>query len=300
MKIDKRNGNVAFEDGSHTYWNVNDNEKYISVTTLIHRYTQPFLEDFWSSYKALEKLLPKDTWVIEKRALVSSKKITEEMVESYGIDLNTFNKMKQDILDEWDKKNRDSCERGTKIHAELEQSFYNSPKDISLNKYGIGGKFECRKDYTDLDLEHGVYPEYLVYRESDDGVLRIAGQIDLLIKQGNDIFLVDHKTNAKIDVKSGYDGLTRSNVMMKYPLNNLMDCNFIHYSLQLSTYAWMLQKINPDFVIKDLIINHYDHQGNNVLYHCDYLKRDVEKMLLHYKKELALKKHRESRKKIEY
>lgn len=38
MKIDKQNGNVAFENSSHTYWNVNDNEKYVSVTTLIHRY----------------------------------------------------------------------------------------------------------------------------------------------------------------------------------------------------------------------------------------------------------------------
>lgn len=67
---------------------------------------------------------------------------------------------------------------------------------------------------------------------------------------------------------------------MKYPLNNLMDCNFYHYTLQLSTYAWMLQKINPNFVIKDLILNHYDHNGNNTLYHCEYLKHDVEKCFI--------------------
>ena len=61
MKIDKQNGNVAFSEDSHTYWNVNDNEKYISVTTLIHKFTQPFDKDFWSAYKALEKLIPKDS-----------------------------------------------------------------------------------------------------------------------------------------------------------------------------------------------------------------------------------------------
>ena len=43
---------------------------------------------------------------------------------------------------------------------------------------------------------------------------------------------------------------------MKYPLNNLDDSNFWHYSLQLSTYAWMLQKLNPNFIIKDLISNY--------------------------------------------
>jgi ATP-dependent exoDNAse (exonuclease V) beta subunit len=149
-------------------------------------------------------------------------------------------------------------------------------------------------------LQYGVYPEYLIYRESDDGILKIAGQIDLIVKSGNDIYIIDHKTNKKIDQKGGFDSKTKSTAKMKYPLNNLEDCNLLHYSLQLSTYAWMLQKINPNFIIKDLILNHYDHEGNNTLYHCDYLKHDVEKMLYHYKKELILQKQRDKRKRIEY
>jgi hypothetical protein len=87
---------------------------------------------------------------------------------------------------------------------------------------------------------------------------------------------------------------------MKYPLNTLDDCNYWHYAMQLSTYAWMLQKINPNFVIKDLILNHYDHNGNNTLYHCDYLKDEVERMLCFYKKELISEKRKAERKRIEY
>lgn len=300
MKIDKQNGNVAFENESHTYWNVNDNKKYISVTTLIHRYTQEFDKDFWSSYKALEKLLPKDSWNIEKKSLLNTKKFNKDLLEIYNISENDFNKIQQEILDAWDEENRKSCERGTKIHEEIENSFYKNPKDISLQKFGLGGKFECKKDYSELDLEYGVYPEYLIYRESEDGILRIAGQVDLIIKSGNDIVIVDHKSNKKIDLKSGYNIQTKSTAKMKYPLNNLDDANFYHYTLQLSTYAWMLQKINPDFVIKDLILNHYDHNGNNTLYHCDYLKKDVERMLYHYKKEIILEQQRSKRKRIEY
>lgn len=300
MKIDKQNGNVAFENESHTYWNVNDNERYVSVTTLIHKYTQEFDKEFWSAYKALEKLIPKDSWAIEKKSLLNSKKFDKEILETYDISELDFNKTQQGILDAWDEENRKSCERGTKIHEEIEHSFYDHPKDISLQKFGLGGKFECRKDYSELDLEFGIYPEYLIYRESDDGILRIAGQVDLIVKQGNEITIIDHKTNKKIDQKSGFNSATKSSSKMKFPLNNLMDCNFYHYTLQLSTYAWMLQKINPDFVIKDLILNHYDHQGNNTLYHCDYLKDDVERMLKHYKKELILEKQRNKRKRIEY
>lgn len=300
MKIDKQNGNVAFSEDSHTYWNVNDNEKYISVTTLIHKFTQPFDKDFWSAYKALEKLIPKDSWAVEKKSLLSSKKFDKSILDLYDISEVEFNETQQGILDEWDNENRKSCERGTKIHEEIEHSFYNNPHDISLQKFGIGGKFECKRDYSELDLEYGVYPEYLIYRESDDDILRIAGQVDLIIKSGNEITIVDHKTNKKIEQKSGFNTSTRSNVKMKYPLNNLMDCNFYHYTMQLSTYAWMLQKINPNFVIKDLILNHYDHNGNNTLYHCEYLKSEVEKMLYFYKKQVILERQKEKRKRIEY
>lgn len=301
MQIDKRNGNVCFNDKSHCYFDVNDeSKKYISVTTLIGRYEQEFDKDFWSAYKALEKLLPKDAWQLEKKSLLASKKFNKELLSTYDISENDFNKAQQDILDEWDKKNREACERGTKIHADLENSFYAGGKNVTLKKFGIGGKFECKKDYSDLDLEYGVYPEYLIYRESDDGILKLAGQIDCIVKSGNDIILIDHKTNAKIDLKSGYNTQTKSTVKMKYPLNNLDDVNFWHYTMQLSTYAWMLQKINPNFVIKDLILNHYDHEGNNTLYHCEYRKHDVEKMLYHYKKELILEQQRNKRKRIEY
>lgn len=300
MKIDKQNGNVAFNNDKHCYWNVDDNEKYISVTTLIHQFTQPFDKEFWSAYKALEKLLPKDSWAIEKKSLLNTHKFDKSILELYDISENDFNRTQQGILDDWDNENKRSCERGTRIHEEIENSFYKNSTNISLQKFGIGGKFECKKDYPELDLEYGVYPEYLISRESDDGILRIAGQVDLIVKSGNEITIIDHKTNKKIDMKSGFNTTTKQNAKMQYPLNNLMDCNFYHYTMQLSTYAWMLQKINPDFVIKDLILNHYDHEGNNTIYHCDYLKTEVERMLCFYKKKLILEKQRAKRKRIEY
>ena len=301
MKFDKKNGNVAFVDKTHEYFDVTDpNKKYISVTTLIHKYTRPFDSDFWSKYKALERLIPKDSWQIEKKSLLSSKKFDKEILKIYNISENKFNKEQQNILDEWQKKNIESCRRGTKIHSMLENALYKAEKNVSLKKFGIGGKFECKKDHTELDLEYGVYPEYLIYRESEDGILRIAGQVDLIIKSGNEITIVDHKTNKKIEQKSFYNSKTRSSAKMKYPLNNLDDVNFYHYTMQLSTYAWMLQKINPNFIIKDLILNHYDHNGNNTLYHCEYLKDEVERMLRFYKKQVILDKQKEKRKRIEY
>lgn len=300
MQVDKKNGNVCYNDLNHIYWNEKDESRYTSVTTLIHSFTQPFDKEFWSAYKALEKLIPKENWAIEKKSLLSTKRFDTSILDLYNIDAGVFSDTQQDILDEWDKANKDSCERGTAIHAELENQYYKKPKDISLKKYGLGGKFECKKGYTELGMKQGVYPEYLISYESEDGMLKIAGQIDLLIKDGNDIYIVDYKTNKKIDQKSGFDTTTKRNATMLYPLTNLMDCNYMHYTLQLSTYAYMLQQLNPDFVVKQLILVHYDHDGNETTYNLDYLKEDVERMFSFHKKSMIKEKQRAKRQRIEY
>lgn len=301
MKYDKVNGEVGFIEATHEYKNLsNESLKYISVTTLIGKYEQEFDKDFTSKYKALERLLPSDVWKKEKGGIWKSHKIPKDFLEVYDIKESELNAVQQDILDEWAKINREACERGTKIHSELENSFYKAGNNVKLEKFGIGGKFQCKKNYNELDLEYGVYPEYLIYFSTKDKILNLAGQIDLLIKNGNEIILIDHKTNAKIDQKGFYDSKLRQTKKMKFPLTKLDDCNFTHYTLQLSLYAWMLQRINPDFVIKDLIINHYDHNGNNTLYHCQYLKKEVELLLKHYKRQIILENQKKKYERIQY
>ena len=87
---------------------------------------------------------------------------------------------------------------------------------------------------------------------------------------------------------------------MKYPLNNIDDSNYWHYVLQLSTYAWMIQKLNPKFNIKGLTLIHFDHEENITTYQLDYLKSDVERMLAYYKAQRKKEINEEKRKKIEF
>ena len=188
----KINGNIAFQEKDHVYFDVTDTKKkYISVTTMIEKFGQPFDKDFWSSYKALEKLLPTEEWAIEKKSLLNSKKFNKELLELHNISEEDFNREQQAILDSWQAENKKSCERGTAIHANLENSFYKKKKNIDLTKYQVGGKFECIKDST--QLENGVYPEYLISWDSPSGKLHVAGQIDVIAKKGNSICLLDWK-----------------------------------------------------------------------------------------------------------
>ena len=109
-----------------------------------------------------------------------------------------------------------------------------------------------------------------------------------------------HNTNKKLDEKSYFDPRTKKHQMMKAPLNNVMDCNMMHYTMQLSLYAYLLQTINPEFNIKELMIIHYDHDGNETHHNLEYKKKEVESMLKHYKKQILLDERKNSNKPINY
>lgn len=283
IQVDKENDDVIYNDEKHLYLDKKTGSKYTSVTTLIHHYCQPFNENFWASYKACEYLLEPELWKYLKKDLLQTKVWRDSYLEEYDIDLTAFNNKVAEIKEGY-KKNRDeSCRRGTALHA-IREDMYSVPGNVEIKKYGLGGSFKTNAGNYKLDCDRGVYPEFLISYKFDD-YLMISGQLDLLIKDGNDITIVDYKTNKKIDMKSYFDNSTKKSQKMKFPLNDIDDCNFYHYSMQLSVYSYLLQKINPKFKIKKLIIHHIDHDNNETEYDCPYLKEEVERMLLHYRKE---------------
>lgn len=317
LKVDKEDSTVYYNDEVHKYWVKGTENNCISVTTLIHEFTT-FDESFWSKYKAVQRLLGEDLFdgpivgkqkiggvTKDKRApaseikikMLDSKKYLPEYLEGYGItDEDVINET-EIILKEWETKRNESCLRGTAIHKKMEDGHLDgNTEELQLLK--LGGSFKTDTSNRIKIGERIVYPELLLSRVSDDGKLRLAGQADLIIIDGFDVYILDYKTNQKIDTKSYYDGKLKRSQKLKYPLNNLDDCNFMHYSLQLSTYAWMLQKIDPRLNIKLLMLIHIDHDNNITNYECDYLKSDVERMLAFYKKQIEYDEFKRSREKI--
>ena len=291
-KVDKENDDVIYSDEKHIYLDKKDKQAYVSVTSLIHQYQNPFDEDFWSSYKALESIMNVEDWIVLKPILLSRKKFFEKTLDDFNIDKEIFLQKKQEILNEYERKRNESCERGTKIHANFEESFYGKSK-FDFKRFGFGEigckEFICNKDYYKLDLHRGVYPEFLISCKSDDGLLRLSGQIDFLCVDENDVYICDWKTNKELKKPGFFDKSKKSKQMLKYPLNNLEDCNFNVYQLQLSTYAYMLQVLRPELNIKKLIIYHIDHDGKETVHECKYLKTEVIRMLNHYKKQVKIK-----------
>ena len=289
--VDKENKDLFFNDANHLYLNKQDGSKYISVTTLIGEYENKFDEDFWAKYKALETFLDGDVWSNIKTKLQNNKKWDNSLLEKYSIDENDFNAEVDKIKTEWAANRDEACGHGSYVHSIFENSFYGNTQ-FDLGKYGYSeasGLYDCPKNYYELDLENAIYPEFLMSWTSPDGQLKLAGQADLIVKRGNNIWILDWKTNKEIKKRSFYDKARKDVVRMKYPLNNFMDVNYFHYQIQLSTYAWILQQIRPEFEIKGLSIIHIDRNAKQTEYPMEYCKDDVERMIKHYKKELQIK-----------
>ena len=291
-KIDKENDTVVYSDEKHVYIDKKSKERCISVTTLISQYHAEFDEEFWSLYKAIEALMGLENFESIKPILLANKKADMKLIKKLDLGLSEEDIINKQLeIKESYRVNREAaCQRGTAIHAQFENSFYGK-KNFDFKNYGfaeISGDYTCHKDYYTLDLSKGVYPEFLMSVSSSDGVLRLAGQVDLLIINGSDAYIVDFKSNKKLDKSSYYDKKKKSHNMMKFPVSHLQDCNFNHYQLQLSIYAYMLQTLRPDINIKKLILYHIDHDNNETLHECTYLKEDVIKLLNHYKKKLKV------------
>lgn len=294
IRVDKEDDLCAFNDEKHLYFNKKTMEPYISVTQLISQYSGSFDENFWSAYKALEAICDYDAWTIIKPKLLATKRFSDKtldyLVENYKIDKELFKEKQIEIQEEYKRKREEACARGTAIHLVKELEMYGK-HNFDFRPYGFDGlcgEFTCIQNHNVLDLNRGVYPEFLISATFDD--LTLVGQADIVIVDGNDLYIGDYKSNAEIKKTSYFDKQRKRYQMMSAPINNLMDSTLVHYQLQLSLYARMFQQRNPNFNVKQLQIIHIDHDEEQHLYNVPYLKDDVDRLIKDFAKKQRTKR----------
>lgn len=210
---------VIFKIDSHEYFL--GHKKLKSVTSYLSEFKNEFDSEYWS-----EKIALRD------------------------------NKTKEEVLLEWKEKAKKSCEIGTAVHkifedytlknyALVNNEYVFEVPEIDLT-YLIDYKkkavvsFKFIKDFFDTKRLIPIHSEYIVYND------KLAGQIDMICKDiNNNFYILDFKTNSDIS----YNSYGKS---MKHIFSNIGDCNFNHYSLQLTIYTELLKK----YTIKDIYIVH--------------------------------------------
>lgn len=242
-ELNKAFGDFKFYEDGH-YYTYKDKPISIGATGLIEQYTQEF-----DSQTVAEKVAVKD------------------------------NKSVQEVLDEWEYKNKFACEKGSTCHEFVQslwsKEIYNPLRFDNSEEYKMAvakirnQAINFYNDYEDR-LEH-LADEYVIGSEEYD----IASAIDHLFinKLTGGLVLVDYKTNSDIHKNERYAK------NMKVPLHHLKDFTLNHYYIQLSIYKYLVEKYTNLKIEEMFIVWFSENTENYEIIEISYLKDEVIKIL---------------------
>tara|TARA_B100001121_G_scaffold133883_1_gene117277 strand:+ start:2285 stop:2989 length:705 start_codon:yes stop_codon:yes gene_type:complete len=171
-----------------------------------------------------------------------------------------FGMTKVELIKQWDERR----DHGSKIHKEIEDF-------IKSGKVATEQKSLDAIDWLERNsLEKELQSEAIIFSKE----LKIAGSIDVLIhdKKNNSYVILDWKTSKSIP-KTSFNGKMGIHPATRH----LMDCKFIHYSIQLSFYRYILE-MYYGLLISDQLIAHLD--GNSCTIHrAHYHKNEIMKII---------------------
>ena len=188
-------------------------------------------------------------------------KIANKLINNYA---KYSNYTVESLLEEWEE----TAKYGTYVHEEIENWIRHEtkPKEIkSINGINWLKNYKMKSNFE-------IYPEMIIYSKK----LKIAGTIDVLAldKNTKQYDLIDWKTSKKIEM-SAYGG----KVGTKAATNNIPDCNYYHYALQLSLYRYILEEFYG-LAIRDQLIAHLrDDYARGII--MPYMRKEIKKMLDH-------------------
>lgn len=287
---------IHFNEELHKYTD-ELNRPYTSVTQLISRYEEEFDTMKWATYKAKERGVDVGVILAEWK---QTNKISIDIGNATHKELeDDINKIYQQddlhIIDTIEKSKKESLDYAYKIVNEDE-----------LNKLSIKEKYPsiywelltAVKEGWVICSEKRVYnPNYL-----------IAGTIDVFMLRGNEFKILDWKTNKdELKFVSGYYKKEWQNVngvmqkvktnkfvntreYLKYPINNVMQCKGMIYTLQLSLYAYLAEQFG--LKCRGLKLCHLKSSDVNPtpkFFNITYLQSDVFRMLEHHRDSLDSK-----------
>lgn len=217
---------LRFTPHDHKYTSVKkeDEKDWISVTSFIGNFKQPFDADAIAAKSAKNR---KSKWYGMTPEEIKAAWKSEA---KRATDLGTWYH---------NCREKDICELET-----MERQGFTVPVVKPVEIEGI--KYSPEQKLTD-----GVYPEHLVYLKSAG----LCGQSDLVEIIDGHVHITDYKTNKEIKTEgyTNWQGVTQK---MLAPVSHLDDCNLNHYTLQLSMYMYMILKHNPRLKPGTLIIHH--------------------------------------------
>jgi hypothetical protein len=137
----------------------------------------------------------------------------------------------EEVLTRWDCP--EARNRGTEAHAQMELWLNSEPARIDQPEVAVGLGF-VREQLAPLGVR-AFRTEWEIYADEED----VAGSLDFIgTRRDGKLVIVDWKRSPKL--QEHMRGHFRK--YMTWPLDHLDDCDGAAYALQLSAYAWILEK----------------------------------------------------------
>ena len=300
---------LYFDEPTHKYTDSLGNS-YISVTTMIHdNYTPKFDKKYWLRKKSRElgissKELERQWQAITDEAC-SRGTATHNGIE----DAIKENSMFKNAIQYLNQVESGRCITVADIPNLI-------PRPLDLNKFNEATNNKYQKIYDVFDFY--INKGYTIYSEIGAFLIDylISGTIDILCIKEDRFVILDWKTNRNgLQFEAGYfkkdKSTTPAQLTNQYivkdekmlpPLSHLDNCNGMHYTMQLSTYARMVElildipcvglglcHIGSPFVKNQYGMpyrdknNQYpiDENGEETInwYHINYLRNEVDAIL---------------------
>lgn len=177
----------------------------------------------------------------------------------------------QELVKTWES----SSLIGTQVHKEIDDH-------IKFGTYPLHSKSKLGVDwFRSLDFDrYEIFSETMIYSKE----INIAGTVDLVLrdKETDTIDIYDWKTSKAIE-KTSFGGRVGSTPATQ----TLLDCNFNHYSLQLSLYRYLLENFYG-LKVETLTLLHLN-STSVIQYKCPYMKDTIAEMLKYDRAALAKK-----------
>lgn len=255
-----------FDPIPHTY--TTDEAVYTPVTSFIHSF-EP--EKNWD--EIAQKFIDKRT----------PKQIVDEISSKYKINIATVYEHFRDnginvksVQYFWHKERDRACEDGS--------DFHNSQEELDIINNGAVPNSVTDKIIDLFELPDGVYTELMIWLDK----YLICGKSDKVIIESTTngiryIDIEDYKTNKELKINYNFinqrTGDEVINEYMEAPVSHLVNCNWNHYILQLSLYAYMLEC--RGFTVRNLTLLHTTNYSKEDLkkYSIPYMREEIINML---------------------
>ena len=229
-----RDSHISFEEGPHIY-TIDGDSDYTSVTKWNHSHFPKFDADL-----VIGKMMASPRWPQSPY----------------------FGMSKDEIKTKWKDDGTAASEAGTIMHYDIE-CFYN---EIAIDAEKDSLEWKYFREFHD-EIGSTLLPyrtEWMVW----DRDLRLAGSIDMIFEnEDGTLQLYDWKRAKEIKKENKWDSA------LVECISHLPNSNFWHYSLQLNTYKYILEKNYGKKVTNMFLVGLHPNNKNNT-----YMRYEVSSL----------------------